>query len=136
MSYVYDAWGNFTVSYHNGATSSSVAAKNPFRYRGYYYDTDLGLYYCGTRYYDSNTGRWINADRIDVITASPMGLTDKNLYAYCDNNPVMRVDHSGEFWNIVIGTVAGALIGATVSIVSQLMDKEANSINTSSHFVS
>ena len=112
VSYTYDAFGNHTTTYHNGTTSSSVAAKNPFRYRGYYYDTDLGLYYCGTRYYDSNTGRWINADRIDVITASPMGLTDKNLYAYCDNNPVMRVDHSGEFW----GFIAKAALGAAITL--------------------
>ena len=46
----------------NGTTSSSVAARNPFKYRGYYYDSDLGLYYVCGRYYDSLTGRWINAD--------------------------------------------------------------------------
>ena len=66
VSYAYDAWGNFTVSYHNGANSSSVAAKNPFKYRGYYYDADLGFYYLGSRYYDSYTGRFINADGEDV----------------------------------------------------------------------
>ena len=48
---------------------------------------------------------------MDVITATPMGLTDKNLYAYCDNNPVMRVDSDGEFWNTVIGALSGAIIG-------------------------
>ncbi len=52
-SYTYDAWGNFTVSYTNGG-ESTYAANNPFRYRGYYYDTDLGLFYLNSRYYDSN----------------------------------------------------------------------------------
>ena len=60
ISYTYDAWGNFTTTYHNGTASTSVVAKNPFRYRGYYYDADLGLYYLQTRYYDSNTGRFIS----------------------------------------------------------------------------
>ena len=41
-----------------------------------------------------------------------MGLTDKNLYAYCDNNPVMRVDHSGEFW----GFIAKAALGAAITL--------------------
>ena len=49
VSYKYDAWGNFEVAYHNGTTSSSVVARNPFRYRSYYYDADLQLYYLQTR---------------------------------------------------------------------------------------
>ena len=76
---------------HNGTTSSNVAARNPFRYRGYYYDTDLALYYLNSRYYDAKTGRFISPDNIDVICATPHALTDKNLYAYCDNNPVSKL---------------------------------------------
>ena len=60
ISYTYDAWGNFTTIYHNGTSSSSIAAKNPFRYRGYYYDSDLSLYYLNTRYYDSIVGRFVS----------------------------------------------------------------------------
>ena len=48
-----------------------------------------------------------------------MDLTDKNLYAYCDNNPIMRVDEDGDFWNVVIGAAVGAVIGAVSSIVAQ-----------------
>ena len=96
VSYEYDAWGNCTVIYHGNGASTGAAA-NPFRYRGYYYDTDLGLYYLGSRYYDANIGRFISADTTDVINATPMGLTDKNLYAYCDNNPVIREDKGGQF---------------------------------------
>ena len=63
-SYTYDAWGNHVVTYHNGGNSILAITNNPIRYRGYYYDTDLGLYYLQTRYYDSNTGRFINADSV------------------------------------------------------------------------
>ena len=53
----------------------------------------------------------MNADTIEVLTATPVALTDKNLYAYCDNNPVMRADHGGEFWLtcIAIGLAAGVV---------------------------
>ena len=123
-AYTYDAWGNHTATYWNGG-QNTVVASNPFRYRGYYYDTDLGLYYLNSRYYDSTTGRFISSDIHDVITATPMALTDKNLYAYCDNNPVMRVDNGGEFWfsAMLIGAVVGAAINASVSALSQAITK-------------
>ena len=35
-----------------------------------------------------------------------MAYTDKNLYAYCDNNPVMRVDNGGEFWDVVLDVIS------------------------------
>ena len=112
-SYVYDAWGNHTVTVHStNATESLVAQYNPFRYRGYYYDNETGWYYLQTRYYDPNTGRFLNADKATVISATPDQLTDKNLYAYCDNNPVMRTDNGGEFWNWLVGGVVGAIGGA------------------------
>ena len=47
-----------------------------------------------------------------------MALTDKNLYAYCDNNPVMRVDGDGEFWNYIIGGVVGAVAGGITAALN------------------
>ena len=71
-----------------------------------------------SRYYDPEIKRFISADSIDIIGATPDGLTDKNLYAYCDNNPVMRIDDGGEFW---LATVAiGALVGAAIGFVSEV----------------
>lgn len=58
-------------------------------YRDYCYDVDLGLYYLKTRYYDSNIGRFINADG---YVSTGTGLIGCNMYAYCNNNPVMYVD--------------------------------------------
>ena len=121
VTYTYDAWGNVTVSYSNGG-ASTAARYNPFRYRGYYYDTETGLYYVSSRYYDPEIGRFINADTTDILTATPMGLTDKNLFAYCDNNPVMRADHGGDFWHIVVGAAVGALIGGVVKAVSNAIE--------------
>ncbi len=95
ISYTYDAWGNFTTTYHNGTTSNSLVANNPFTYRGYYYDADLGLYYLQSRYYDSNTGRFINAD--NMMSGVNGSLHGYNLYAYCFNNPISMSDLSGNW---------------------------------------
>ena len=105
ISYSYDAWGNFTTAYHNTG-ENSTAVKNPFKYRGYYYDSDLNLYYLNTRYYDPVIGRFISPDSEATITASLNALTDKNLYAYCDNNPVMRTDNGGMFWDTFFDVVS------------------------------
>ena len=56
-----------------------------------------------------------------ALLASPNELSDKNLFAYCDNNPIIREDIDGEFW-LFLGAVIGAVIGATVSAVSQYIE--------------
>ncbi len=125
VSYTYDAWGNVTTTYHNSG-ASTAAQYNPFRYRGYYYDSELGFYYLNSRYYDPETGRFISPDTTDILTATPMALTDKNLFAYCDNNPIMRMDIGGEVWNVIVGTVVGAAISFVSSVVSELTDDDKN----------
>ncbi len=129
VTYYYDAFGYCIVGYDNNG-SSTRAYYNPFRYRGYYYDKDLDLYYLNARYYDGRTGRFISPDNPKLINATPGALTDKNLYAYCDNNPVMRVDKDGEIWNILIGAGAGAFAGFITGIIGLALDKEAPKINT------
>lgn len=113
VGYSYDAWGNCATTYYNGGGSTG-AQYNPFRYRGYYYDTGLELYYLNSRYYDSRTGRFISPDDPAVINATPTSLTDKNLYAYCDNNPIMRTDNGGQFWDTVFDVVSLAFSVADV----------------------
>ncbi len=73
-----------------GICYNSIVTKNPFRYRGYYYDAEIGIYYLQSRYYDPNTGRFINADSPEYAS-----VTGNNLFAYCNNNPVMNVDYFG-----------------------------------------
>ena len=110
--YVYDAWGNHKVLNANGTEitdESFIGNVNPIRYRGYYYDTDSGLYYLQSRYYDPEVGRFINAD--DVAYIQPDVLNGSNLYAYCGNNPVMYVDPTGTaWWRWLIG---GLILAAT-----------------------
>lgn len=87
---------------------------NPFRYRGYYYDVESGLYYLNSRYYDPQTGRFINADAPEILDGGNDHLLENNLFAYCFNDPVNRFDDSGNWslpnWaKIAIGAAAIAV---------------------------
>ena len=99
--YTYDAWGNFSITYYNSGEYTK-ATYNPFRYRGYYYDTELGFYYLNSRYYDPAIGRFITADKLSTVKATSFDLTYKNLCAYCGNNPVMYSDPTGKWLNKVL----------------------------------
>ncbi|MBO7319994.1 MAG: RHS repeat-associated core domain-containing protein [Clostridia bacterium] len=90
-TYQYDAWGKIL----NLSSLTAIAQANPFRYRGYYYDNESGLYYLNSRYYNAEWGRFINAD--GYITTG-QGLTSYNMFVYCGNNPIMYADYTGEFY--------------------------------------
>ncbi|MBE6635909.1 MAG: RHS repeat-associated core domain-containing protein, partial [Ruminococcaceae bacterium] len=115
VTYYYDAFGYCIASYDNNG-SSTRAYYNPFRYRGYYYDKDLDLYYLNSRYYDGRTGRFISPDAPSYLGANG-DLNSYNLYAYCSNNPVMYADPSGRFpiTSLLIGIGIGALFGTIYS---------------------
>ena len=95
--YEYDAWGNvISITDNNGNAITSpnhIGNLNPFRYRGYYQDTETGLYYLMSRYYDPITHRFINADGYFQSGGS---ILDANTFAYCGNNPVNLSDPNGE----------------------------------------
>ena len=97
VSYTYDTWGApMSVS---GSMSATLGAANPLRYRGYVYDTETGFYYLTSRYYNPVWERFINADTAAVVAASPDKANwDKNLFAYCDNDPINRQDDEGDLW--------------------------------------
>ena len=92
VRYAYNAWGGHTVEVVD-SDCADIAYKNPFRYRGYYYDTETGLYYLHARYYDPTTGRFISPDGIEYL--DPETVNGLNLYAYCGNDPVNRIDPNG-----------------------------------------
>ena len=105
--YSYNAWGKVL------SATGTMAAINPIRYRGYYFDSDSGLYYVSSRYYNPEVGRWINADnRFDVGA----GFAGYNLFAYCANNPVILFDPEGGFVvsTLLVCVIAGAIVGGTV----------------------
>ena len=112
-SYDYDAWGNCTVY---NSSDAAIGDLNPLRYRGYYYDAETGFYYLQSRYYDPAICRFINADTFATTDAN--GVLSANMFAYCENNPVMRTDESGEFFNTVIGAVIGATFGAVSAAIA------------------
>ena len=104
VKYEYNSWGkllNLTDYSSNG-----LGRRNPFRFKGYYYDEELGMYYLNSRYYDPEVGRFISPDTTDILEVQD-DLYDKNLYAYCDNNSVMRIDSSGAVWHLAVGAVVG-----------------------------
>ena len=94
--YEYDAWGNvISITDNNGnaiTNPNHIGNLNPFRYRGYYYDTESGFYYLMSRYYDPVTHRFINADGYFQSGGS---ILDANTFAYCRNNPIMNSDCTG-----------------------------------------
>jgi len=112
--YRYDAWGVCTVT--EDTTEDKVASINPFRYRGYYYDAEIGLYYVSSRYYDPEIGRFLNADDFSKLSANGV-VFDYNTFSYCKNNSVCNKDEYGYFGTPVqwlfaaIGAVAGWFLG-------------------------
>ena len=117
-TYIYDAWGKVTTTYvSTNSIERYVANNNPFRYRGYYYDLETGLYYLQSRYYNPTWGRFLNAD--SYVSTGTNDILGYNMYAYCNNNPIKLVDSTGEFSVLIVlalillPTVIGAVLGAT-----------------------
>ena len=79
----YDSWGKVLST--TGSMAGTLGAIQPFRYRGYVYDEETGLYYLRSRYYNPSIGRFLNADNRILI----------NLYRYCKNTPVLLIDPVG-----------------------------------------
>ena len=106
VRYTYDSWGQLVKI--GGTLKDKVGARNPFRYRGYYYDVETGLYYCCSRYYDPAIRRFISADDTQVLRDNLDMLGAKNLYAYCDDNPITRNDIDGQLWHKLVEIAAAA----------------------------
>ncbi len=123
VEYTYDAWGNLMST--TGSMASTLGAANPYRYRGYRYDTETGLYYLQSRYYNPQWGRFVNADGQINTDDDSTGL---NLFANCGNNPVNRVDESGHAWwhwaiaaAVVVVAAAAVVVtagGATPALIA------------------
>ena len=118
VEYIYDSWGN--VLSITGSLANTLGQDNPFRYRGYYFDSDTGLYYLNSRYYDANTGRFINADG---LVQTGQGLLDKNMFAYCMNNPVNFLDPYGTDLLAVLALIGVVAIGGALIILKTVVEK-------------
>ena len=152
--YAYDAWGNcLVIDPATGLATDDfefIGHQNPFRYRGYYWDNDLQLYYLMSRYYDPQTGRFINVDSLEYLDPETIG--GLNLYVYCGNNPVMGIDplgtsKLGSIFKIIgsvvllaaavvgaiysgnillVGAAIGGVVGMISNVIVDLSDGEAN----------
>lgn len=120
VEYTYDAWGN--VLSITGSAADTIGVNNPLRYRGYVYDRETELYYLQSRYYDPEMGRFINAD---AFASTGQGLLGNNMFAYCNNNPICRIDATGSsFLSVVGGFIGGAVAGAAISTVSYVVKQK------------
>lgn len=90
VSYTYDAWGAPTGT--AGSMAATLGHLNPFRYRGYVYDEETGLYYLRSRYYNASLCRFINTDS---IFANVYHVGALNILSYCFNSPITHIDPSG-----------------------------------------
>ena len=121
-SYNYGAWGNYSVHGADGKKTTDatfIGHINPLRYRGYYYDRETRLYYLQSRYYDFANCRFINADTFATTDAN--GFLSANMFAYCENNPIMLVDQDGGVPVIIAGALIGGLVGAISGALSSAL---------------
>lgn len=119
VSYNYDSWGKLiSIKDQQGNDITNdvnhIGYKNPYRYRSYRYDTETGLYYLQNRYYNPEWGRFISTD---VLLSTGTGILEHNMYAYCDNNPVMNIDTTGNL-SISIGTIIAFIVATAVVCIT------------------
>ena len=107
-AYTYDAWGKLFTS------TGDMAEINPLRYRGYYYDAETSLYYLQSRYYDPEVCRFINTD--SFATTDIDGVLSANMFAYCENNPVINEDPTGAIALTTLILIGSAVFGVATAL--------------------
>ncbi len=133
-NYTYDAWGKVTSI---TGSNTVIGELNPFRYRSYYYDSDIQMYYLQSRYYDPEIGRFINSDNVNYIGATESEVS-YNPFAYCGNNPIDNLDPAGNNWfskikkviSYIISAISSLFSNSTVSVLSIDKDGWMNSSKT------
>ena len=115
ISYTYDAWGRLVGKDGTSSDYAQLEMNNPLLYRGYQYDYETGFYYLQSRYYDPSVGRFLNAD--SVLSIHPSS-SECNLFRYCNNNPINRIDETGTM--AVAVATSGATYAAFVAWLSTL----------------
>ena len=118
--YIYSPWGEII------SAEGDLAEINPLRYRGYYYDSETGFYYLRSRYYDPENHRFINADS---YASTGQGFLGVNMFAYCNNLPVILHDSNGEFPSLLIVipiVIIAGLLGGCESEMEKKWPKEGH----------
>ena len=115
VSYEYDAFGKIINT--EDLSSIQLGDLNPFKYKGYYYDEEIGLYYLISRFYDSSIGRFISPDSNDYLDS--LNVSGMNLYIYCENNWINCFDPLGHLPQWAYWLIGGAVI-ASLGIATAL----------------
>ena len=106
IQYTYSAYGRRYTENTGGDLGMMISDVNTLTFKSYSYDSDLGMYYLGSRWYDPEVCRFINADS---YVSTGQGIIGYNMFAYCGNNPINRVDSNGQFWLAALLIAAGSL---------------------------
>lgn len=101
--YSYSPYGELRAS-----TDNSTVKTNSMRYAGGYYDSSVGLYKFGARYYDPTQGRFTQFD--------PSG-QESNPYAYATCNPINNTDPTG----LSCVSELAIAIGATLLLAAEVV---------------
>lgn len=128
-TYEYDSFGKIlSIKDNNGnqiTSSTHIANINPFRFRSYYYDSETGLYYLNSRYYNPVWGRFIN---LDGVVGSNQDILSYNLYTYCSNNFINCSDITGKsfFGALIVAGAVGFIAGVVGQLASDVVTSVAN----------
>lgn len=102
---------------------------NPYRYRGYRYDSEIGMYYLNSRYYIPKTGRFLNSDGIQGQNGN---ILSSNMYAYCANNPILYIDPDGD--SFIVALLVGAFVGGLAGLFGQMLSDQITSGITETYY--
>jgi len=110
VEYKYDAWGKAIST--TGSLAATLGKRNPFRYRGYIYDEETGLYYLRSRYYNAVSQRFLSPDN---FIAEGQALLCHNPYCYCANAPIAAFDPNGTWFLTALAAGASAIVKSAIS---------------------
>ena len=115
--YSYDAWGVPTVT--QDSSDCQIATINPYRYRSYYHDAQIAKYYLQSRYYDPDTGRFVNGDEVQFSIIG-RDVLSHNLFVYCKNAPIISIDPWG-CWYIPLKTLGKILLAFAINPIATVL---------------
>lgn len=126
----YEEYHPYGATAYQAVNADIRAVAKRYRYTGMERDEESGLAYHSARYYLPWLGRWLSGD--------PIGIGDGvNLYSYSGNNPIIKLDKSGEEWCFTPGCgdfspvefIADVAVGAGKAVYHTAKDTGARGVD-------